>query len=221
MGRISPAWPALMVGLAGMMVGSWGLRQEICVAQADAQLKDLVQRTGMASVSPIADQCTFHPPARARASYALALAVQAQRLANGPARHALLSRASVHSRAMLAANDQWAEAHVIAAFIASLRPLPNDQDIRQALIRSYRLAPFLPGGTGWRMQFGLAHWSRLPPDVQGAVANETVAIARLDPVRKPAIFEMVRSSAGYAAFLTRWHVVRSQDADRARATPRP
>lgn len=205
------------------MLGGWALRQEICTANANGQVADLIQRmeAGAMAPPPLIAECRFLPPLRARTAYAIATAIRARPIAEGQDRQQMLDHAAAHIEIVLRDNPQSADAEVTSAFIAALRPSAERSPERPAIVRSYRLAPFLPAGGGWRLGLAFADWANLPSDVQHHAVEEAVAIARISPSRKSAIFEMARASAAYAPFLSSWHMARSADADRAGAAATP
>ena len=64
------------------------------------------------------------------------------------------------------------------AYLDSLQPAGLGQAGRDALVRSYVVAPYGPDDTAWRLRFALEHWTALDPDLRGRAMAELQLAAR-------------------------------------------
>gem|GEM_PF-1608503 len=90
---------------------------------------------------------------------------------DGPALDALASK--------LAWQAQWAPAsagpELSRAYVESLRRPALSEAAIAAIRQSYRIEPFGPDATAWRLRFVFEHWGGLPPDVRESATAELAA----------------------------------------------
>lgn len=87
------------------------------------------------------------------------------------------------------------------AYLDSLQPTGLSDEGRGFLARSYRLAPYGPDTTGWRLRFAFNHWGRLDEGLRRQVIDELRIAGRHGGYR--ALPEGIEDPAGrLAAALT-------------------
>lgn len=90
---------------------------------------------------------------------------------DGPTLDALASK--------LAWQAQWAPAsagpELSRAYVESLRRPALSEAAIEAIRQSYRIEPFGPDATAWRLRFVFEHWGVLPPDIRDSATAELAA----------------------------------------------
>lgn len=152
-------------------------------------------------------------PARALVHEAQARLVELPFAANPVQRDALLTQAQAALQTALDRRPGWGEAQTILAFVQSQRGPTGAAPLRSALIDSYDNAPYLRGGSDWRITQGLAIWSTLPPRTRARLIDEAAWVLRLRADRRDFIFNSMRASPAYVPFMLRWRQVRLLDPD--------
>lgn len=190
-------------------------------AQAGMQSVSLAIARGDATLPPLEVACGFRPPARASLQDALNMAERARVARTQGDRAVMLAGAVADVNSLLSINPQQAQARSVAAFIEAMRWPSDQRAARFQLAESYRYAPFLPDGSGWRAAYGMSQWDALTPNTRKAVIDEAIALSRINPARRSEMFAIARSSPAYMPFLDRWHLVRMTDADRGASADTP
>lgn len=152
-------------------------------------------------------------PARALVHEAQARLLELPFVANAGQREEILTQAQTALQTALDRRPDWGEAQTILAFVQSQRGPGAAAPLRTALIASYDNAPYLRGGSDWRISQGLAIWSSLPPRTRARIVDEAAWVLRFRPDRRDFIFNSMRASPAYMPFMLRWRQVRLLDAD--------
>lgn len=191
------------------------LRQEYIVADAEARLDVVNAAIASGDVPNIGTQdMAIDGPPRALLARALTLARAAQLEPEGSEdRVLLLDRALGQTQSIESERPYWSEAWATRAFVQSLRLGPEAADVRNALDRSYRDAPYLSRAGAWRVGYGFRYWSDLDDQTRDRMLNEAVWLARSSPTMLDSILALARQSPGYRAYIVRWLTARQGDVD--------
>lgn len=209
-------WPgrlAVVFVLAGAIAALWSLRQEAVVARSEAVLAGQAQavlrgQPSSGAVPPVDATLT----ARALVHVAQTLLLELPH-ADASRRRAILRTADEAITLALRRRPHWGEAELVRASIEAQRGPAGIAAMRDALIASYDDAPYLRGGSDWRIPRTLALWDTLPPRTRDRVVNEAAWVLRLRADRRDIIFDMMRASPAYVPFMLRWRQVRRLDPD--------
>lgn len=93
-------------------------------------------------------------------------------------RKQLISRAFDAVEQAIHMRPAWADAWLIKAHVIAVRDGLDSVATRQAVERSYALAPFMPDAADWRIGYAINQWSALSPELRAAVAREAILLAR-------------------------------------------
>lgn len=199
---------AASVALLGLIaLAAWSAWQEIRTLQAEERyerqsrlIDSGFDGADIRDVPPAPQQAT----ARQLLIDSLLIARAADTMPAGPERVRLTARARAEAYAATLARPHWADGQIAVAYAESLdAPLSGSAE-REALIRSYDDAPYLPSAGVWRLTRGLADWARLPARTQRHIADETVWYICTKPSDfRHRLFDSARESDGYrTVFLT-------------------
>lgn len=200
-----------------MGCASFALLKEEAVEVSDTRLFDQSQAINRNGVTNgYVEASDPANPARARISDALFMARSAAMIQASPERRRILDNALLTVEEARTVRPHWGEAALVRAYILQQRSGSSDPATIDAIVESYRHAPFMRLSAVWRIGIVMDNWERVDNDTRNRTIDEAVAMSMGDRKAQIAIFGLARHSPAYAPLMLGWY--RAQLGRSGRAT---
>jgi len=199
---------AIAIACLTLVVGcaAFALVKEETVAASDARLFDQSQAIDRsAAMNGYIEPDDSAGPARSRISDALFMARSAAAMKPSRERLHLLDQALFIVEEARTVRPHWGEAALVRAYILQQRSGSDDPATVDAIVESYRYAPFMQLSAVWRSGIVMENWARVDNDTRNRVIDEAVAISMADRKAQIAIFGFARNSPAYAPLMLGWY----------------